>query len=346
MTQPAPFLLRVPTYAPGDQPDSPSAIKLNTNEFPYPPAPEVLEAIRAAANEEIRKYPASRCDELRERLGEHYEVSPARIFVGNGSDEILRLIIQAYGGEGRTTVAPEPTYSLYETLVLLGQGHLQSIPAEEFGGGGEAAGVRADLMLVCNPNPPIGTIFSEAEVRKFAEATELLVLDEAYGEFADGVDGISLAKEAENIAVTRTFSKAYGLAGMRVGYVIGPLEVIATLDKMADSYNVSRTGQAAAIAALAAQDYYRGKIEQIKADRAWLSEELRALGFDVAPSGGNFIFARHEKARALYEALRGREIYVRYFDKPGLDDGLRITVGTRAELDALVQGLRAEMAEV
>lgn len=356
MLQPNPFVQGLMPYVPGAQSGGEGTIKLNTNEFPYPAAPEVIEAIRSAATDAIRLYPSSRCDALRSALAELHGVVPENILVGNGSDEILRLVIQAYASPGRMTATLWPTYSLYPALVAMTGAALHSfalddlerLPAEIF----EA---RWDLLLVPCPNAPLGSVFDPGELARLARSGGMLVVDEAYADFADDPGAVQLLDEHRNIIVTRTFSKAYGLAGLRVGYAIAEAGVIAELAKLADSYNVNRISQAAALAAIAARGYYADKIETIKTDRAWLGKELTRRGFDIPASQGNYVFARRRTpgtrgrqteagaasgvdvtAEAIYLGLKACGILVRWFDHPDLRDGVRITIGTRDQLERLL----------
>lgn len=341
--QPQPFLRGVEGYTPGEQPGEAGVIKLNTNEFPYPPAPEVFEAIRREAGDLLRRYPSPRCDRLRERLAERHGVGADQIFVGNGSDEVLKLLIQAYGGPGRTTATLEPTYSLYETLVRISDGQYKAYSLNNLEGWNEALAARAwDLFLLCVPNPPVGTIFDIDKITSLSSEHALLVLDEAYIEFADRVEPAYEALKGPGIVRTRTFSKAFGLAGLRVGYAYGPTEVIAQLGRIADSYNVNRISQAAALAALDSEAYYAARLDEMRANRAWLAAELEGRGFSVRRGQGNFLFVEHDRAQAIYEGLKEAGILVRFFARPPLDRGLRISIGTREELGLLlewVQGL-------
>lgn len=339
-TEPNPFLRALAAYTPGDQPRDPRSIKLNTNEFPYPAAPGVLEAIRRAGDDSIRLYPASRCDALRAKLGEIHGVAPEQIFVANGSDEVLRLVIQAYSGPGRMTAMTSPTYSLYPTLVQLTGSSIQDFPLEDMERLPPALfEARCDLLLLCVPNPPMGTLFSPGDLARLAETSGLLLLDEAYIDFAQGVTNFNLLQARDNVILCRTFSKSFGLAGLRVGYAIAHPEVIALLDKLADSYNVNRISQAAALAALESSDYYRDKVALIRRDRDRLREALVRRGYRVPESHGNFLFAFHDRAKEIYEGLRQNHIYVRYFAKGGLAGGIRISIGTGEQMDQLVAAI-------
>lgn len=338
--EPQPFLRRLEAYTPGEQPTDAGTIKLNTNEFPYPPAPEVIEAIRREAGNLLRRYPSPRCEKLRERLAARHRVDPGQIFVGNGSDEVLRLLIQAYGGPGRTVASLEPSYSLYATLVQIANGNYQGYKLDGLTGWPRDLTAEAwDVFLLCVPNPPIGVVYPFDKVSNLSKGSGLLVLDEAYIEFADEISPEYLAFEAPNVVRTRTFSKAFALAGLRVGYAVGPREVVEQLSRIADSYNVNRISQAAAVAALEAEAYYAARLDEMRVNRGWLGAQLEGRNFEVRPSQGNFVFALHPRARELYEGLKRRGILVRHFNRPPLDRGLRISIGTMEELQRLMSGI-------
>lgn len=338
--QPQAFLRGVEGYTPGEQPSEDGVIKLNTNEFPYPPAPEVLEAVRREASDLLRRYPSPRCDRLRHRLAERHGIQPDQVFVGNGSDEVLRLLIQAYGGPGRTIATLEPTYSLYETLARLANSEYKVYQLDALEAWPEDLAEQAwDLFLLCVPNPPVGTLFDTDKITSLTSTDSLLVLDEAYIEFADRLDPAYVALEGANLVRTRTFSKAFGLAGLRVGYAYGPREIIEQLSRIADSYNVNRISQAAALAALDAETYYAARLDEMRANRAWLAAELEGRGFGVRRGQGNFLFVEHDRAREIYEGLKRERILVRYFARPPLNRGLRISIGTREELQTLLEAL-------
>jgi len=338
---------KLEAYVPGEQPKVWDIVKLNTNEFPYPPAPEVLEAIRAEATEAVRRYPNPTSQPLRQVLAHQCGFAEENILVGNGSDENLRLLAQAYLEPGDALAVVDPTYSLYPVLAAMFEGRLSVHPVDSYGRlPRNLFQVSPRMFMIANPNPPIGTLFSEQDLRELADRhpQSLLVIDEAYVAFSPN-DCLKLARECANVVVTRTFSKSYGMAGMRVGYVVAHRQVIETLDKIRDSYNVNRVSQAAAIAAIGAQDYYDERCRQIIATRDSLRQEMIALGYDVPASAGNFIFARSGDGRSLMEALRDRNILVRYFDLPGLRDGVRITIGTEEETARLLEALKGLRAQ-
>jgi histidinol-phosphate aminotransferase len=349
LVPPLPFLAELEGYIPGEQPTGPGYIKLNTNEFPYPAAPAVLEAIRHEANDLVRVYPNPSCAPLREALAARHGVAPENILVGNGSDEILRYLAHSMLAPGRTLAVVKPTYTLYQVLAAMFGAQVavhalendEHLPASLFAGGWSAC-------FLPVPNPPLGTLWAGEELLKLASTGGLLVLDGAYVDFIQHAAGaprepLPIAETLAahpNIVFTRTFSKSFGLAGMRVGYIIACPAFIDELHKLRDSYNVNRISQVAALAAVQSEVYYRTKCDELIASRASLTAGLTALGFSVHASQGNFVFARHARAAELYEALKQRKILVRYFNHSGLQNGLRITLGTPDENAALLVALR------
>jgi histidinol-phosphate aminotransferase len=334
-------------YVPGEQPRDPEVIKLNTNESPYPAAPAVMEAVRRAADEAMfNKYPDPWSTRLRAALASRVGVSVDEVFPGNGSDEVLRLICHAFlrpGTDDRIGML-EPTYVLYETLAAM-----FGCRAERFSLTGPdyaipQAAVQEDvkILFVPNPNPPYGTFYPPETLDALAAARpeRLVVIDEAYVDFADG-SALEVYRRHENVILTRTFSKSLSLAGLRVGYALAHESLFAQLAKIKDSYNLDRLSQAAAEAALGpdADTYYAARNAEICANRDWLAGQLRQRGFEVPESHGNFVFARRPGAKTLYEHLKARKILVRYFPAPPLDDGVRITIGTREQLDALLRAV-------
>lgn len=327
-------------YVPGEQPTDPAIVKLNTNEFPYPPAPEAIEAVRAAADETLRKYPHPTCGPLREALAAECGVDPDWVFVGNGSDEVLRLLFQAYVDPGDEVAITDPTYSLYPVLAAMFGGRLECYPTDADGNLKEAIFEASPRMFViANPNPPLGTLYDSGTLGRLAAKREsLLIVDEAYVAFA-ARDCLDMVRQYPNVVISRTFSKSHGLAGMRVGYAIARPEVIKALDTLRDSYNVNRASQAAALAALGARDYYLEKAAEIVRTRESVRESLLELGYEVPRSAGNFVFARSGDGEGMMEALREENVLVRHFDDPALRDGVRITIGTPEEIDRLMEAL-------
>lgn len=331
-------------YVPGEQPQEKGWIKLNTNESPYPPSPKVLQALRACANRDLRLYPEPTSLFLREKLAAVYRTKPERVIVGNGSDDLLTVIIRALAGPKRTVAYPAPTYSLYPALCKIENARGREIPfPADFSLPAGLARANAAVTFVANPNSPSGTMIPPKELARLARALHgILVIDEAYVDFAD-TDCLHLAKRLKNVIVLRTFSKSFSLCGIRLGFGVAHPEIIAGLMKVKDSYNVNRMAQAAGIAALDDIASMRDNANRIRATRARLTAALESLGWFVYPSQSNFVFARvrpPHTATGVYQALKATKILVRFFDQPGLDDGLRITVGSDREINALLKNLR------
>jgi histidinol-phosphate aminotransferase len=330
-------------YVPGEQPQDRRYVKLNTNENPYPPSPRVIEAVRAAATEDLRLYPDPLATVLRDRAAAVYGLRRENILVGNGSDELLSLIIRTCVGIADRVVYPYPTYSLYDTLVTIQEGQAIHVgyPAD-FSLPSGLAEAKGRVTVVCHPNSPSGTAVPLDAIDGLAQRVcGLLVVDEAYVDFADA-SALELARRRDNVLVLRTFSKSFSLAGMRIGLAFGARPLIDALMKVKDSYNVNRLSLAAAIAALEDYAWMEANVARIRATRARLIDGLRQGGLTVLPSHANFVLARHpgRSLADLYGALKERGILVRYFDTPQLFDALRITVGTDAEIDVLLSNLR------
>lgn len=338
-----PSIRKLAGYVPGEQPQDRRYIKLNTNENPYPPSPRVLAAVTASATADLRLYPDPTADGLRDAAAALYGFHRDEILAGNGSDDLLAMIVRACVAPDDCVVYPFPTYSLYDTLVAIGDAravHVPfgtdfTLPAAQI----EAAAGR--VTFLCNPNSPSGTLFSPAEIRALAQRVRgLLVVDEAYVDFAADT-ALPLVHQADNIMVLRTFSKSYSLAGMRIGLAFGPAALIAELMKVKDSYNLTRVSISAATAALQDQEWMRANVARVCATRTRLRAALIERRFEVPPSDANFLLARRpgKNQQALYQALKGQGILVRYFATPELNDALRITVGTDEETDALLKAL-------
>jgi len=329
-------------YVPGEQPQDRRYIKLNTNENPYPPSPHVFAALQAALHEDLRLYPDPVANAVRDRAAEIYDLARDNILVGNGSDELLALIMKACIGPADRVVYPYPTYSLYDTLVVIEDGEPVHVPyADDFSlpsGLVEAAG---KVTIICHPNSPSGTPVAIDQIRNLARRLPgLLVVDEAYVDFADAT-ALPLVRELDNVIVLRTFSKSFSLAGMRIGLAFASPALIAQLMKVKDSYNVTRLSIVAATAALEDYAWMKANVAKIRASRDALIKALRAYKFQVLPSHTNFVLARRPGQRldGVYRALKEHGILVRYFDTPELFDALRITVGTEEECAALVEAL-------
>jgi histidinol-phosphate aminotransferase len=369
-----PLVRALHAYVPGEQPKIKGLIKLNTNENPYPPAPAVLKAIRAAVDGRLRLYPNPTAQTLRERLAQLHDCAPQNVMVGNGSDELLALAVRAFvepdpglasGGSrvadaesraprarrSRSTVQFfAPSYSLYPVLAAAHGARTNvvrlaadfSLPSLELLQRSKAWDFDAALTFVTTPNAPSGRAFSTAELDALCRAHRgVVLLDEAYVDFAEE-NALQLALKHPHVLVARTFSKAYSLCFQRVGYAVGHPALVGALDKLRDSYNVNGLGQIAALATLEALPYSRANFERIKASRGRLSEQLSDLGFQVLPSQTNFILVRPplHSAKVWLEKLRERKLLVRWFSAPEVKEFLRITIGTEAECAALLKAVR------
>jgi len=334
-------------YLPGEQPRDQDFIKLNTNENPYPPSAKVYAALRSAINPSLRLYPEPLSDSLRSAAAAVYGVKPENIIAGNGSDEILSMLLRCFVGPQDRVAFPVPTYSLYDTLVEIQDGVSVRVEyAADFSLPQTLAGKDAALTFLCNPNAPSGTLVSLTEIAKLAGAVSgILVVDEAYVDFAEseGASAIPLIRQFANLVVMRTFSKSFSLAGMRIGLAFASEEIIAGMIKVKDSYNLNRLSMIAATAALNDMAWMKRNAGRIQGSRKTLSRALTGLGYHVYPSHANFVLARkpEENLKPVYEELKRRKILVRYFDTPGLQDCLRITVGTPREVASLLKELSA-----
>ncbi len=336
-------------YTPGYQPpEGDAVVKLNTNENPYPPSPAVMEAIAGIRPEQLRRYPDPLGEAFRQAAAELNDVEPDWIMCCNGGDELLRIAMQAFCDRQRAVAYPVPTYSLYAVLAQLQDCATVEVPFDdEFNLPAKLAGTAAALTIVCNPNAPSGTFVAVAEMASLADEVKgVLLIDEAYVDFADD-NCARLVKDFDNVIILRSMSKGYSLAGLRFGYAIARPQLIAGLMKIKDSYNVDAVTISAATAAIRDQEYFRQNIEKVRQDRATLTAQLRALKFKVPDSFANFVLARNRNGRAegIYQKLVERSIYVRYFDTPGLDDKLRITVGTSQQNDKLVLAIKEILSE-
>jgi len=345
MTRPftRPIVQSMSGYVPGEQPQDRRYIKLNTNENPYPPSPRVIEAVRAATTEDLRLYPDPLANALRDRAAAVYGFRRDNILVGNGSDELLALILRACVGTDDCVVYPYPTYSLYDTLVTIQEGRPLHVPyPADFSLPSGMAETAARVTFVCHPNSPSGTPVPIHSIDTLArQVSGLLVVDEAYVDFADA-HALALVHRHDNVIVLRTFSKSFSLAGMRIGLAFGAPPLIDALLRVKDSYNVTRLSIVAATAALEDYGWMEANVARIRATRARLTDGLRDRGFTVLPSHSNFVLARQpgRSLEGVYAALKARGVLVRYFATPELFDALRVTVGTDPEVDVLLGNLR------
>ena len=330
-------------YEPGFQPKQSDVIKLNTNENPYPPSPEVTKALSQISAEQLRRYPDPVGDEFRRAAAQVNGLAPENIMCCNGGDDLLTIAFRAFCDENRPVAYPVPTYSLYPVLARLQDAGVIEIPFDsEFNLPPKLAKTEAALTIVCNPNAPSGSFISVGELASLAdELAGILLIDEAYADFADE-NCAALVKDFDNVIVLRSMSKGYCLAAIRFGYAIAQADLIAGLMKVKDSYNVDAVAIALATAAIKDQDYFRQRTEEVKKARESLIAQLRDLKFKVPASHANFVLAETVNcpANEVYDKLVQRNIFVRYFDLPSLADKLRITGGTTEQNDKLILALK------
>jgi histidinol-phosphate aminotransferase len=333
-------------YVPGEQINDPGVIKLNSNENPYPPSPNVLAAIRAAVDASLRRYPEPASDSLRRTAARVYGVDADQIIAGNGSDELLSMLMRCFVAPGDRVAYATPTYSLYDTLVEIQGGTKAPVRyADAFRIPPALAQQRAAVTFLCNPNAPSGTLVTRAAIAKLARTVRgILVVDEAYIDFASNPDAscIPLVRRHDNVIVLRTFSKSFSLAGLRIGLAFAAKTLIAGMMKVKDSYNLNRLSAVAATAALNDLPWMRRNVRRIQTSREVLSRALTRLDFQVYPSHTNFVLARRPDIdmAKLQRELKAERMLIRHFDAPGLRDCLRISVGTPAETRTVIAALR------
>lgn len=335
-------------YVPGEQPKLANLIKLNTNENPYGPSPKVLEALRAETGDSLRLYPDPNSDKLKSAVANYYGVSPAQVFAGNGSDEILAHTFQALLKHDAPLLFPDISYSFYPVYCGLYDIQYQTIPLTE------SFEIRVDDyirpnggIIFPNPNAPTGRLLALGEIERLLQKNteSVVVVDEAYVDFG-GESAVKLVNQYPQLLVTHTLSKARSLAGLRAGYAIGHVDLIDALHRVKDSFNsypLDRFAIAGAAAAIEDKAYFEETRAKVIATRERLVDELTRLGFDTLPSGANFIFVTHPKhdAALLTAQLRERSIIVRHFKTPArIAQFMRISIGTDAETDALLTALQ------
>jgi histidinol-phosphate aminotransferase len=302
-----------------------------------------LEVLNEIKPEQLRRYPDPLGEQFLQAAAEVHGLSPENIMCCNGGDELLTIALRAFCDRDRPVAYPVPTYSLYPVLANLQNCKAVEVPFDsDFALPPQLAATGAALTIVCNPNAPSATFIPVSEIASLAdELSGVLLIDEAYIDFAED-NCLSLVADFDNVIILRSMSKGYGLAGLRFGYTIASPPLIAGLMKVKDSYNVNAIAIALATAAIKDQSYFRKNVETIKKQRERLTENLRALNFDVPESRTNFLIAKSKdgKAGEIYDKLVQRNIYVRYFNLPTLSDKLRITVGTGEQNDKLVSALK------
>ena len=330
-------------YVPGEQPRDGHFIKLNTNENPYPPSPRVIEAIREALTDDrLRKYPEPLGHTFRRAAASVLNIDPDAILIGNGSDDILTILTRTFVPEGGLIVAPTPSYILYRSLAEIQGATFRAVPfTADWRQPSPWPACGAHLTFLPNPNSPSGTMIDSASLERWIdEVGGPVAIDEAYVDFAD-TNALRFALRP-NAIVTRTLSKSYALAGIRFGYAVADPTLIREMAKVKDSYNCDVLSLAAATAAIQDQEYLADTRAKILTTRARMADALAGLGFAVTPSHANFVWCRRadRSVTPIYEELKRRMILVRLMKYDGYGEGLRITVGSDAEVDRLLEELR------
>ena len=328
-------------YVPGEQSRESGIVKLNTNENPYPASPLVAKALRSIAVKELRLYPEPTASTLRRRIARIHACEVDNVFVGNGSDEILSLCTRAFVEDNGSIGFFNPSYSLYPVLAAARNVSTQPVELSGDFGWHMPGRFHTSLFFLTHPNAPTGMLYGKSVVKRFCKGMKgVVVIDEAYVDFSKE-HCMSLALELKNVIVVRTLSKAYSLAGLRVGYAAGPRALIAALFKLKDSYNVDTIAQHLALAALSDLAHMRGNVGRIRRTRARLARLLTERGAFVYASETNFLWVKPPvlPAKAFYERLREKQILVRYFEGNRTSDFVRITIGTDAQADRLVSAM-------
>jgi len=333
-------------YIPGEQPkDIDKFIKLNTNENPFPPSDLVFERINSALTENLKRYPDACAQSVREIFAKQNNLTPDNVFVGNGSDEIFTLIFRGFIEKDGLAAFPYPSYSLYDTLA---QGNGITFEKVDLNKDfsldlNKFLDRKYDLVIIANPNNPTGTSVPVSEIKHFLNSFEgLLVVDEAYVDFY-GETSLELVRNHDNVIVTRSFSKSYSLAGLRIGMAIACPDIIRGFFKIKDSYNVDTLAIEAAKAALEDTKTFEYNIRMLISNKEYLEEVFEAQGFEIIPSKANFLFLKHPEISALelYEKLKEHKILIRHFRGPVQSDYVRISIGTMMEIKKLCSAVTA-----
>lgn len=345
-------LRKITPYVPGEQSKEKNIVKLNANENPYPPSPKAIEALKNFNSNSLRFYPNANSTELKEALAEYYNVGIENVFVGNGSDDVLAIAFQSFFNSKKPIAYPDLTYSFYPVWCeLFGipyktypvDDNFRIIPEdykEENGG-----------VIIPNPNAPtsIGEGLDFVERILNYNADSVVVIDEAYVDFG-GISSVELTKKYENLLVTGTFSKSRSLAGLRIGFAIGSKELISVMEAVKNSYNsytVDSVSIAMGSASIKDDEYFKATCKKIIDTRERFTEEIKKLGFKVLESSTNFIFATHSdlSVKDMFEYLKAKNIFIRYFSLPRIDNYTRITIGTDEEMDILLNGIKEYINE-
>ena len=342
---------KVVPYTPGEQPNQPDMIKLNTNENPYPPAPKVQQVLKEMDAGDLRLYPDPSAGALVKAIADYYGLNEDQVFVGVGSDDVLAMSFLTFFNGEKPVFFPDITYSFYDVWA-----ELFRIPYERPALDDSFHIKKEDYfkenggIIFPNPNAPTGVELPLQDIEEILKANpgSVVIVDEAYIDFGAN-SALPLISKYDNLLVVQTFSKSRSMAGMRIGFACGNPVLIKYLNDVKysfNSYTMNRTSLAAGVAAIGDRDYFEDTCQKIMDTREWTQKELKALGFTFQDSKANFIFAAHKTcpAKQIFEALRAKHIYVRYFAKPRIDNYLRITIGTREEMEQLIRFLKDYLA--
>ena len=339
-------------YTPGEQPQNRRYIKLNTNESPYPPSPGVLKAAAEEAGR-LQLYSDPECRELTRALAKRFGLTEEQVIFGNGSDDLLNFAFMAFCDETRPALFPDISYGFYPVFAEVNRVPYIEIPLDDhLDIRLEDYAERQGTVFLANPNAPTGIAKPASAIEKLLKARpdDILVVDEAYVDFG-GESVLPLVSRYDNLLVVQTFSKSRSMAGARLGFAVGNPELIRDLNTLRYStnpYNINRMTMAAGVAALREDDYYAENARRVAETRSWTVGRLEALGFELTDSKANFLFARSPRIDGgeLYRALKERGILVRHFDRPRISDWVRITVGTREQMDVLLRETEAVLREI
>lgn len=339
---------KVVPYVPGEQPDRKKVIKLNTNECPYPPSPLVEKTLKEFDYKDLRLYPDTDASVLTEALAEYYGVEKEQVFVGVGSDDVLAMSFLTYFNSEKPILFPDITYSFYDVWAELYRIPYKTVPlTEDFLIDPKDYHTENGGVIFPNPNAPTGILETLDFIEDIVSANRdvVVIVDEAYIDFG-GESALPLLKKYDNLLIVQTFSKSRAMAGMRIGYAIGNKKMISYLNHVKfsfNSYTMDRVTQQLGAAAVKDEAYFKETLAKVIKTREWTKEKLDALGFVFGDSKSNFIFAAHreKKAEEIFTYLRSKDIFVRYFKKPRIDNYLRISIGTDEEMEILIKKLAA-----
>lgn len=337
-------LRTIEPYVPGEQPNLPDMIKLNTNENPYPPSPKVVEVLKNFDCDSLRLYPDPNSQLLADALAKRYGLASDQVFLGVGSDDVLAIAFMTFFNSKKPVLFPDITYSFYDVWAELFQ-----IPYERPALDEHFDLIREDYykenggVVIANPNAPTGVLQNIDFLRDVIEHNRdvVVIIDEAYADFSES-SALELTKEYDNVLIVQTYSKSRALAGMRIGYAMGNPELIKAMNDVRYSYNsypMTRLSVALGVAALEDETYFQDTVAKVIETREWTKEQLKRLGFSFRDSRTNFIFAAHESVPAvqIFDALREKHIFVRHFSQKRIDNYLRISIGTREEMERFIE---------